>query len=113
MSFSDFFQWKDYKAQQKLLKSTNRVLLRDIVSIKAERGKYVLFTKSQFNDEQYTTLDFLQKKYMNKKGMTLPSSHTENCGIPIEKRDDILSNLSQILPKNRKQFWENITVHKQ
>ncbi|KAL5239059.1 hypothetical protein ACI65C_006469 [Semiaphis heraclei] len=55
MSFSDFFQWKDYKAQQKLLKSTNRVLLRDIVSIKAERGKYVLFTKSQFNDEQYTT----------------------------------------------------------
>jgi hypothetical protein len=38
MSFSDFFQWKDYKAKQKLLKSTNRVLLRDIVSIKAERG---------------------------------------------------------------------------
>jgi hypothetical protein len=76
-------------------------------------GKYVLFTKNQFNDEQYITLDFVQKKYMNKKGMTLPSSHKENCRIPKEKRDDILSNLSQILPKNRKQFWENITVHKQ
>jgi len=50
---------------------------------------------------------------MIKKGMTLPSWHTENCGIPKEKRDDILSNLSQILPKKRKQFWENITIHKQ
>jgi len=37
MFYYDFFQWKDYKAQQKLLKSTNRVLLRDIVSIKAKR----------------------------------------------------------------------------
>jgi len=64
MSFSDCFQWKDYKAQQKLVKSTDRVLLRDIISIKTERGKYALFTKSQFNDEQYSTLDFVQKKYI-------------------------------------------------
>lgn len=34
MSYSDFYQWIDNKAQQKPLKSTNRVLLRDIVSIK-------------------------------------------------------------------------------
>jgi len=44
MSYSDYFQWKDYKAQQKLLKSTNRVLFKNIISIKAERVKYVLFT---------------------------------------------------------------------
>lgn len=62
MSYSDFIKWKDYKAQQKLLKSTNRLLSRDVISIKAERGKYVLFTKSQFNDKKkkYTiTLDFV------------------------------------------------------
>lgn len=40
MSYSDFYQWIDNKAQQKPLKSTNRVLLRDIVSIKAECRKY-------------------------------------------------------------------------
>jgi hypothetical protein len=70
--------------------------LRDVVSIKSERGKYVLFTKSQFNDEKYTTLDFLQQK--------------ENA-YAKEKRDGILSNLHQILPGNRKQFWENIMIH--
>lgn len=55
----------------------NLTLLRDIVSIKAECGKYVLFTKSQFNEETYKTLDFAQKQYMNKKGMSLQSSHTK------------------------------------
>jgi len=84
--------------------------LKDVVSTKVERGKYVLFTKNQFCDEKYTTIDFLQKKYMNKR-MTLPPSHTANCGILKEKRDDILTNLNQILPENRKQFWQNITVY--
>jgi hypothetical protein len=51
------------------------------VQIKAELGKYVLFTKNQFNDKTYTTLDFVQKKYMNKKRVPLPSPHTKNCGI--------------------------------
>lgn len=52
---SDFFQWKVYKAQQILLKFTNR-LLSDVVSIKTERGKYILLTKSYFSGEKYTTL---------------------------------------------------------
>jgi len=41
---------------------------------------------------------------MKQKGMRLPPSHTENCGIPKEKRDDILSNLNQIIPQKRRQF---------
>lgn len=36
MKYFDFYQWDDYKAQKKLLKSTNRILLKDIVSIEAE-----------------------------------------------------------------------------
>jgi len=60
-------------------------LLRDIVSIKAKRGKYVLFTKIEFNDETYTTLDFVQKKYKNKKGIPPPSSHKKNYGIPVRQ----------------------------
>lgn len=33
------------------------------------------------------------------------------CGIPVEKINDILYNLTQVIPQNRKQFWENIPIH--
>jgi len=30
------------------------------------------------------------------------------CGVPKEKTDSILKNLNQIIPENRKIFWENL-----
>jgi len=107
MEHSDFFIWKDYKAQQKLTKSTNRILLKDVVSVQVKRGKFILFTKSDY-DEEYSELDFLRKNVMKINGMPHPISLTKPRGVLQEKRDSILQNLSQVLPANRKIFWENI-----
>lgn len=110
MDYFDFFSWKDYKAQQKLTKSTNRILLKDIVSVNVKRGKFILYTKSNFN-ENYTELNFLRKTAMKINGMPHPVSLTKPRGIQKEKRDSILQNLSQVLPMNRKTFWENIPIY--
>lgn len=57
MNYFDFYLWIDYKSQQKISKSTNRVLLKDVVSIKAVRDKFILYTKCNF-EEEYSELDF-------------------------------------------------------
>lgn len=59
------------------------------------------------NDKEYTILDFVKKNIRKK----WDASHSGNYGTPKEKRDDILSNSKQILPGNRKPFWENITTY--
>jgi hypothetical protein len=48
------------QAQQKLTKSTNRILLKDIISVQVRRGKCILYTKSNY-DEKYVELVFLKK----------------------------------------------------
>jgi len=92
MEHSDFFLWKDYKAQQKLTKSTNRILLKDVVSVQVKRWKFILYTKSDY-DEEYSELDFLRKNVMKINGMPHPISLTKPRGILQEKRDRILQNL--------------------
>jgi len=66
-----------------------------------------LFTKSDY-DEEYSELDFLSKNAMKINGMPHPISLTKPRWVLQEKRDSILQNLSQVLPANRKYFWENI-----
>lgn len=59
MGHISFYDWKDYKPSQKILKQ-NRVLLKDIVCVKAERGKFTLQYKTKLTDNDY--LVFMQKK---------------------------------------------------
>lgn len=110
MKHTDFFLWKDFKSQQKLQKAENRLYLADIVSIKAVRGSYVLKCKTDLEQDDYITLDFLCKKNMKKNGIATPSPLSAPCGVPLEKRESILKNLDTVLPKNRKQFWEELAI---
>lgn len=48
---------------------------------------------------------------MKMSGMARPEPLKGPCGIPVGKKNDILNNLKQVIPQNRKQFWENIPVH--
>lgn len=67
-------------------------------------------TKCNF-EEEYAELDFLKKNVMKVSRMATPQSLKGPCGIPVEKRNDILNNLTQVIPQNRKNFWENIPIH--
>lgn len=48
---------------------------------------------------------------MKVSGMATPQPLRGPYGIPIEKRNDILNNLTQVIPQNKTNFWENIPIH--
>lgn len=102
-----FFYGKTIKWYQKLTKK-QIVLLKDIVAIRAERGNFNLFYKTDITDEQYKVLDFLKKTHLAKT--KLPLAKTVPCGIEFDKKNDILVKLKEVLPENRKTFWKNLTV---
>lgn len=109
MEFQDFFNWKSFVSQQKLKQQPNRVYLTDIVQITARRGEFsLLFKVSYCKFEPANCLDFLQIKAAKVNGMKLPNSLSGPRGFPTEKRDNILQNLSQVMPDNRKDLWRNI-----
>lgn len=109
MQHFDFFDWPDLATQLKFKKSPYRLYLSDIVHVKATRGEYVLYCKTNYDNMcPYLELDFLQKKAM--KGIKLPKSHESPCGFPQEKRDKILESLNEVLPENRKKFWKDLLI---
>ncbi|KAL5236922.1 hypothetical protein ACI65C_004332 [Semiaphis heraclei] len=106
MQIEDFYLWKDNKSQLKTSKSANRVLLRDIVAIRAERSNFNLLYKTDLKKNDYQILDFLNKRHL--KTTAMPGDKNEPCGIPITKKTDILEQLKQVLPENQKPFWKNL-----
>jgi len=94
-----FYLWIDNKPN----KSINRVLLKHVVSIKAVRNKFILYTKCII-EYKYSEFDFLKKSFMKISGKATLHLLKGPCGIPVEKRSDILNNLTQVITQNRKRF---------
>jgi len=69
-----FFLWKDNKSQIKINKKANRVLLKDVVALRAERGKFNIYYKTDITNNVYLELDFLNKSHLKKT--PLPPSKT-------------------------------------
>lgn len=101
MSTSDFFDWKDLKSTTKLKRNTE-LRFKNMVSIKAERGSYVLYFKTEHGGP-FQELDFLQVKYM--RGIERPIAHTKPRGVSSAKKEGILSNLLPLMPEDRRPFW--------
>lgn len=103
MDYTLFYDWKDYNSAQKLPKE-NRSLLKDIVCIKFERGKFTLQFKTKLTDTEYQKLDFRYKKNMKKNELPTVLHKIKLRGVTKEKVESIPKNLSQIHPENRKLF---------
>jgi len=104
-----FYDWIDYKSSQKLKQCS--VLLKEIVCIKAERGKFVLRYKTKLTEMEFKELDFICKKNMKKNDILMALPKVQPCGVAKEKVESILQNLKDILPENRKLFWENLNIN--
>lgn len=51
-------------------------------------------------------LDFLKKKCQ--KQMPTPNCLERETGFPKTKTEKLLKNLVEVLPNNRKKFWEDL-----
>lgn len=108
MDHVDFYKWLDYSSGIKL-KDATRPRLADIVCLKAVRGAFTLqYKKTYEEDEPYKDLNFLKQSAMKKGGMLFPIRKVQPDGFSKKKVENILHNLRNILPENRKPFWRSL-----
>ncbi|CAH1099032.1 unnamed protein product [Psylliodes chrysocephalus] len=80
-------------------------LLQDLVEVKFKKGSTLLQYKTDFHQESYASVDFLQKKF--KRTMQEPEAIPVR-GIPKQKKDAIIAVLGQLMSKNRLEFGNSI-----
>lgn len=109
MGHNSFYNWIDYKSSQKL--KQHCVLLKDIVCIKAERGKFILHYKTKLTETEYKELDFICKQNIKPNAFLMALLKVKPCGVAKEKVESILQNFKDILSENLKFFWENLDIN--
>lgn len=102
MLLEDFQLWKNLSSISKVKKETPRVYISKLTEILVKRNEYELYFKVNSNDD-WKKLDFLQKKYIS--NMPDPSIKPHPNGFERTKVENIMKNLGDIIPENRKQFW--------
>jgi hypothetical protein len=109
MGCSDFSDWLDLSSRSKIAQTTPKPALADMVHVVFERGNRTLKYRNSFLDE-FTTLDFLQARYLKAKTLPKPAVRQANRGVPAAKKRDILQKLGKVIPANRIGFWKDLPV---
>lgn len=110
MGPENIFVWKDWKSEAKLKSYPERQYLKDIVHLKFTRGKDTPQYKDSCKESVgFKELDFLQPRVL-KKGIPEPVSLGQPKGFPSGKKDQLLQSLKNIIPENRKMFWERLPI---
>ncbi|XP_050497594.1 uncharacterized protein LOC126882239 [Diabrotica virgifera virgifera] len=83
----------------------NGFYLKDLVEVKFVKTKRTLFYKKDFNEADYEIIDFLQKKFDEKKPI---ERDYRIRGIESHKKKEIIQKLLPLMPMNRRKFWEDL-----
>ena len=83
--------------------------IADISEILFKKGKTKMFWKTSFGDTTYQSSDLLQKKVQERYNKGTPSRGKGPArGINLQKKNDIIKKLSDIMPANRRMFWNRL-----
>lgn len=110
MEVSDFCKYLDHSSQYKLKKCEERIYLKDVVCVEAHRHNMNLFVKTA-HDGNVIEIDFLKAKLIKQFSIPDAVQNTMPRGITQDRKAGILRKLSDIIPKNRLQFWQNLPVN--
>lgn len=108
MDLKDFYTWPDFTSQNKLKKTSPRAYLHSMVHVRFTRGLKTLDYKNNFS-EDFTTLNFLTAKAL-KGNLPQPKPLETPQGISKERKDNLITKLSPIIPENRLKFWRELPV---
>ena len=89
-------------------KQVPRILLEDIVSIQFRRGSEHLFVKTLVIKD-FHEIDFLKQSFELKEA----ESRKAPRGIEQSKKDGIIDKLGDLMPENRRTFWQSLSVNDQ
>lgn len=106
MEVSDFLDFKAHVSQKKMKDSEgNRVYLKDIVEVMVKRGQSCLFYKTDYDETNYKTLNCMKSK-------NIPPAIRRSIpkGIESKRKQNLLKQLSALMPENRLSFWQDLPV---
>ncbi|KAK5916171.1 hypothetical protein CesoFtcFv8_001693 [Champsocephalus esox] len=98
---------RDWTDGHSAVKSKKLPKLADLKVVQLRRGSRSMFVKISQEEEDFTELDFLQKKCQLKIPTTL---RPQDKGIEEAKKRDILKKLGPLMPPNRRLFWSSLHV---
>ena len=102
----DFFDFRSYQSKAKDINYPN---LSEISEIQFRKGETKMFWKTSFGESDYQSGEFLQKKFRDQCLKEIPiKSKGHARGVNKKKKDDILKKLVEMIPKNRRSFWESL-----
>ncbi|CAH0691704.1 unnamed protein product [Spodoptera exigua] len=107
MEVTDFYKYIDHSSQHKLKKSTNRIYLKDIVSVEVRRNNFNLFVKTE-HDGELREIGFLKMKHIKSHSIPDPIQNSSPRGITEARKSAIISTLTRVIPENRLPFWQNL-----
>lgn len=112
MDISDFYNFPDFSSVTKRNSkrfNSEKVLLSNIVHIRAVRGSYHLDYKSCVSSSEFLQLNFLKHDVYKKRAFPEPEQFTFPCGISKVKKEGIIKHLTPLMPETRRVFWNNIS----
>lgn len=65
---------------------------------------------TNFNDKEFKEIDFLQNKFIKNINNYKPKQIDQLRGICINKKNEIISKLSPLMPKSRENVWISLAV---
>lgn len=104
MSLFHFADWPDRSSITKINKCAARPYINDFTKLLFVRGKKTLLYANSFDDE-FKELDFIMTKEMD---LTRPKQRDANKGISDEIKKGTIPKLTELMPPNRRHFWENL-----
>lgn len=102
MTVTDFQICKNLSSSNKIKKQTPKVYISKITQILVKRNEFIIHYKLA-NDDEWKVLDFLLKKHIDP--MPIPSFKAQPNGFEKVKVENLLKQLGDLFPENRKQFW--------
>lgn len=109
MTITDFYDYEDCSSQHRIRKQEPRVYLKDLTSVKVQRGQFQLQYKTG-HDLEWQELDFLQMKIKKSRIFPVIRNKTTMSGISSSRKAEIISKLVPLMPETRRYFWQNLTV---
>ncbi|KAF9411384.1 hypothetical protein HW555_009785 [Spodoptera exigua] len=103
----NFLNIPNYVSQRRIQTSNPRAYLKNIVEVCFVRKSYDLMYKNNLNDA-YTTLRFMNDRYLKNPRTMVFKFRTEPKGIEPKRKADLLKNLSNIIPPHKLLFWKNL-----
>lgn len=110
MGVTDFYNYKDLSSQARLRKTEPRCYLKNIMSVKAQRGCFTLKYKILHQVDTELTLDFLILKYKKSQQIPVTEPKLSLRGITESRKKAILEKLVHLMPENRRRFWYDLPI---